>query len=62
MKCDILDKFCTAVLFVMSVILSWSGIIYSTNDPSCFKASGIIISLIGYGMFLWAILRSEKQA
>ena len=61
MKRDVFDKILTAIIFVVSIILSWGGMIYATNDPDHFKVIGVIVSLIGYGIFFWAILRYEKD-
>ena len=61
MKRDIFNKILTAIIFVVSVILSWGGMIYATNNPDQFKVIGVIVSLIGYGIFFWAILRYEKD-
>ena len=49
------------VIFAISVILAWGGIIYATNDPDQFKVIGILVSFIGYGMFFWAVLRYEND-
>ena len=62
MNCNILSKICTAVIFTLSIILSWGGIIYATNDPNQFKLIVILVSFVGYGIFFWAILRYEKES
>lgn len=61
MKRDVFNKILTAIIFVVSIILSWGGMIYATNNPDQFKVIGVIVSLIGYGIFFWAILRYEKD-
>ena len=61
MKQDIFNKILTAIIFVVSIILSWGGMIYATNNPDHFKVIGVIVSLIGYGIFFWAVLRYEKD-
>ena len=61
MKRDIFNKILTAIIFVVSIILSWGGLIYATNDPENFKVTGVIVSLIGYGIFFWAVLRYEND-
>ena len=61
MNYNILRKICTAVIFMPSIILSWGGMIYATNDPDQFKVIGILVSFIGYGMFFWAVLRYEND-
>ena len=61
MNYNILGKICTAVIFTLSIILSWGGMIYATNDPDQFKVVGILASFIGYGMFFWAVLRYEND-
>lgn len=61
MKRDIFNKILTAIIFVVSIILSWGGMIYATSNPDQFKVIGVIVSLIGYGIFFWAILRYEKD-
>ena len=61
MKRDIFNKILTAIIFVVSIILSWGGMIYATTDPDHFKVIGVIVSLIGYGIFFWAVLRYEND-
>lgn len=60
MKQETFHKICTAIIFVVSIILSWGGMIYATNNPDQFKVIGVIVSLIGYSIFFWAVLRYEK--
>lgn len=60
MKRENFHKICTAIIFVVSIILSWGGMIYATNDPNQFKVIGIIVSFIGYGLFFWAVIRYES--
>ena len=62
MKQETFHKICTVIIFVVSIILSWGGMIYATNNPDQFKVIGVIVSLIGYGIFFWAILRYEKDS
>lgn len=62
MKRDVINKIITAIIFAVSIILAWGGMIYATNDPAQFKVIGIIASLIGYGIFFWAVLRYEKDS
>ena len=62
MKQDVFHKICTAIIFAVSIILSWGGMIYTINDPDQFKVIGVIVSLIGYGIFFWAVLRYEKDS
>lgn len=61
MNYNILGKICTAVIFTLSISLSWGGMIYATNDPDRFKVIGILVSLVGYGMFFWTVLRYENM-
>ena len=61
MKRDVFRKICTAIIFAVSIILSWGGMIYATNDHDQFKVTGVIVSLIGYGIFFWAVLRYEND-
>ena len=61
MKRDVFRKICTAIIFAVSIILAWGGMIYATNDPDQFKVTGIFVSFIGYGMFFWAVLRYEND-
>lgn len=49
------------VIFTISVILAWGGMIYATNDPGQFRIIGILISFVGYGIFFLAVLRYEKD-
>ena len=50
------------LVFTVSVILAWGGLIYATNDPNQFRLIGIIVSFVGYGIFFWAVLRYEKDS
>jgi len=61
MKQETFHKICTAIIFAVSIILSWGGMIYATNDHDQFKVTGVIVSLIGYGIFFWAVLRYEND-
>ena len=61
MKRDIFNKILTAIIFAVSIILAWGGMIYATNDPDQFKVIGILVSFVGYGMFFWAVLRYEND-
>lgn len=61
MKRDIFNKILTAIIFVVSIILTWSGMIYATNAPDQFKVISILVSFIGYGMFFRAVLRYESD-
>ena len=61
MKRDVFRKICTAIIFAVSIILSWGGMIYATNDHDQFKVTCVIVSLIGYGIFFWAVLRYEND-
>lgn len=49
------------LVFTVSVILAWGGMIYATNDPDQFRLIGIIVSFVGYGIFFWAVLRFERD-
>jgi len=60
MKRDIFNKILTAIIFVVSIILSWGGMIYAINDPDQFKVIGILVSFVGYGILFWAVLRYEN--
>ena len=62
MKRDIWNKICTAILFAVSIILSWGGLIYATNDPDHFRMIGVLVSFVGYGIFFWSVLRYEKDS
>ena len=50
------------LVFTVSVILAWGGMIYATNDPDQFRLIGILVSFVGYGIFFWAVVRYEKDA
>lgn len=50
------------VIFTVSVILAWGGLIYATNDPCQFRVIGLILALIGYGIFFWAVIRYENDS
>lgn len=60
MKHTILGKICTVIIFAVSIILSWGGMIYAINDPDQFKVIGILVTFVGYGILLWAVLRYEN--
>ena len=60
MQQSVIYKICTAIIFMVGVILSWGRIIYATNDLEHFQVIGAIISLIGYDIFFWAVLRFEN--
>ena len=62
MKQETFHKIRTAIIFVVSIILAWGGMIYATNDPDQFKVIGILVSFIGYGMFFRAVPRYEKDS
>lgn len=59
MKRDVFHKILTAIIFAVSIVLSWGGMIYATNDPNQFKIIGVILSFIGYGLFFWVVIRNE---
>lgn len=61
MKRDVFDKILTAIIFAVSIILSWGGLIYATNDPENFRFIGVVVSFVGYGIFFWAVLRYEND-
>lgn len=46
-------KFVGISMFAVGTILSWGGILYGTSDPNELKAIGVVVMLIGYGVFLW---------
>ena len=50
------------LVFTVSVILAWGGLIYATSNPDQFRLIGIIVSFVGYGIFFWAVVRYEKDA
>lgn len=62
MKRDIFNKILTAIIFAVSIILSWGGLIYATNDPENFRFIGVVVSFVGYGIFFWMALRYEKDS
>lgn len=55
------QKIWNVVLFAVSILLSWGGMIYAADDPNHFRLIGLIVSLIGYGLFFWAIIRFESS-
>jgi len=61
MKRSIFHKICTVIIYAVSIVLSWGGMIYASNDPDQFKVIGIFISFIGYGLFFWVVLRYEND-
>ena len=61
MKQDVFHKICTVIIFAVSIILSWGGLIYATSDPENFRIIGVLVSFVGYGIFFWALLRYEKD-
>lgn len=50
------------LVFTVSVILAWGGLIYATNDPNQFRLIGVIVSFAGYGVFFWTALRFERDS
>ncbi len=62
MKQDVFHKICTVIIFAVSIILSWGGLIYATSDPENFRNIGVLVSFVGYGIFFWAVLRYEKDS
>lgn len=62
MKQDVFHKICTVIIFAVSIILSWGGLIYATSDPENFRIIGVLVSFVGYGIFFWAVLRYEKDS
>lgn len=60
MKCQKIKKIYILVMFTLSIILSWGGILYAVDDPKCFRIIGVIVSFIGYGIFFGAISIYEK--
>lgn len=38
------------LLYAVSVIMSWGGMIYATYNPDFFRPIGVVIALIGYGL------------
>ena len=61
MKGDIFNKILNAIIFAVSIILAWGGLIYATNDPEQFRVIGVLVSFVGYGIFFWAVLRYEND-
>lgn len=62
MKRIILDKICTVILFAAGFVLSWGGVLYAAKNPEHFKPIGVLIAFVGYGIYLWAVLRYENEA
>lgn len=61
MKNRILNKIFIAILYAASIFLLWGGLFYATNDPQHFQSKGIIMALIGLGLFFWCILFYDKN-
>ena len=40
-------------MFAVGTILSWGGILYGISEPNELKVIGVVVMLIGYGIFLW---------
>lgn len=51
MKRDIFNKILTAIIFAVSIILAWGGMIYATNEPEQLRIIGVLVSFVGYGFF-----------
>lgn len=60
MKRKVLYKICNIILFAVSIILAWGGMIYGTNNPDQFKLIGVLVSFLGYGLMFAAVLQYEK--
>lgn len=58
---NIYRKIWNVILFTVSILLSWGGMLYAVDDPNHFRFIGVIISLIGYGLFFWAVIRYESE-
>lgn len=61
MRSEKSKKIRNIIAFTISIVLSWGGILYFTNSSADFKFIGIIVSLIGYGLFFWAALNCEEN-
>jgi zinc transporter ZupT len=49
------------ILFCISILLSWGGILYAINDPNHLKISGLIVSFLGYILFFITIIIFENN-
>jgi len=54
-------KFGLVLMFAISIIFSWGGILYAVDDPNDFKIIGIIVSFVGYSIFFGAVCIYEGQ-
>lgn len=61
MNHGILGKIRTALIFALSIIMAWGGLLYAINDPNRFRLIGVIVSFAGYGVFFWTALRFERD-
>lgn len=60
MKKHIQTSILNVIMFTVAIVLSWGGILYSTNDPNCFRIIGIVASVVGYGLLFWGVIRYDS--
>ena len=61
MKRRVLYKICNTILFAVSILLAWGGMIYATKNPDQVRIIGLLISFLGYGLFFVAVLQYENR-
>lgn len=53
-------KITIVLLYTISIFMSWGGMIYATNEPDCFRPIGVVIALLGYGVFFGTVCLYEN--
>lgn len=54
MKHRAFKKTISAILFSLSIPLSWGGMFYAAPGSGGFHPAGILMALAGYGIVFWA--------
>lgn len=58
-KFDSHKRILCGIMFAAGTILSWGGMTYAIYEPDNFKAAGVLVGLIGYGIFFGAACMHE---
>ena len=51
MKRRVLYKICNIILFAVSILLAWGGMIYATKNPDQVRIIGLLISFLAMVSF-----------
>ena len=60
MNGDKSPKTISALLFLTGFVLSWGGMLYASDIPDHFRMTGLLVALVGYGVFFAAVIIYEK--